>query len=65
MTKSIKIYENCDEVTTIWLVHTSIHLESLKTLSHDVGKIQCSVKGLIHKNICLQVQKLTLALSMV
>ena len=31
----------------------------LKTFSHDVGIIQCSVNGLIHENICLQFQKLT------
>ena len=32
----------------------------LKTFSHDVGIIQCSVNGLIHENLCLQFQKLTL-----
>ena len=45
MTKSIGIYGNSDELTTIF-VQTSVDLGSLKTLSHEVGIIQCSANGL-------------------
>ena len=55
------------------LIHESTRYKlsrclSVENFSHAVGLIQCSVNGLIHWNICLQVhriQKLTLTLSMV
>ena len=55
MTKSIRIYGNSDELTTI-LVQTSVNLGSLKTFSNEVGIIQCQwFNPLEHPSASLEV----------